>query len=95
MAHCNQCEADWQTRVERPVQCPRCHRVDWAEPKKARSVIHVSEVREFTPADMEAMPKPAGPSIMAEGFPVTIPAPKRCAECKGVLPYHQKGCSKR
>ena len=56
------------------MQCPRCHRVDWAAPKKARQTIHMSEVREFTAAEMEAMSKPAGASIMAEGFPVTIPA---------------------
>lgn len=31
---CNQCGADWEARVESPVQCPRCKRVDWAEPKK-------------------------------------------------------------
>ena len=94
MAHCNQCGEDWKSKVAKPVQCPRCKRVDWAEPKKA-SRIHVSEVAAFSVAEMEALPKPIGPSIMAEGFPVSIPAAKRCAECMGVLPYHQKQCSKR
>lgn len=76
MPHCNQCEADWQNRANtpHPIQCPRCKRVDWAEPKKARRLVHLSEIRELTPVELEALPKPGGPSIMAEGFPVTIPA---------------------
>jgi len=37
MPHCNQCDSDWTSRVERPVQCPRCKRVDWAQPRKSLS----------------------------------------------------------
>lgn len=36
MPHCNQCESDWDQRLKDriPVQCPRCKRVDWREPRK-------------------------------------------------------------
>ena len=79
------------------MKCCRCwyQFVRGAEPKKAGRMIHVGEVGEISPAEIEALLKPAGPSMMAEGFPVSIPAAKRCAECMGVLPYHQKNCSKR
>jgi predicted Zn-ribbon and HTH transcriptional regulator len=32
--HCNQCGGDWEPRVVMPIQCPRCHRLDWMGPKK-------------------------------------------------------------
>ena len=46
--HCNQCESEWVARPRSriPVQCPRCKRVDWAEPKKGiknASIIHEPE----------------------------------------------------
>src|SRR5271167_3046833 len=34
MAHCNQCDFDWNTRVKSPSCCPRCKRYDWSEHKK-------------------------------------------------------------
>ena len=37
MCHCNQCGSDWEPNARsggNPVQCPRCKRVDWREPKK-------------------------------------------------------------
>jgi|ERR1035437_9389303 hypothetical protein len=39
MPHCNQCEQDWEQRKlgGDPVQCPRCHRTDWREPKKGKN----------------------------------------------------------
>lgn len=42
--HCNQCESDWKKRVKAglPVQCPRCKRVDWAEPKKGERSVELS-----------------------------------------------------
>ena len=73
---CNQCGKSWGARKPNPIECPYCKRVDWAEPKKGKRAIHLSEVREIPAAEMEALPKLAGPSIMAEGFPVTIPAPE-------------------
>jgi predicted Zn-ribbon and HTH transcriptional regulator len=33
--HCNQCEYDWDSRVENPKQCPQCKRYDWNDEKKA------------------------------------------------------------
>ena len=33
--HCNQCDFDWESRVEEPRACPRCKRYDWREPKKS------------------------------------------------------------
>lgn len=35
MAHCNQCDLDWEPRVADPSCCPRCKRYDWAEHKKS------------------------------------------------------------
>ncbi len=35
MAHCNQCDLDWEPRVADPSCCPRCKRYDWAERKKS------------------------------------------------------------
>lgn len=37
MCHCNQCGSDWEPNARsggNPVQCPRCKRVDWREPRK-------------------------------------------------------------
>jgi hypothetical protein len=29
ICHCSRCGSSWRARVEAPVQCPRCKRVDW------------------------------------------------------------------
>ena len=34
MVHCNQCDLDWEPRVENPRACTRCKRYDWNQPKK-------------------------------------------------------------
>ena len=26
---CKRCNYEWESRVERPAQCPRCKRYDW------------------------------------------------------------------
>ena len=39
MAHCNQCDLDWDARVDHPVCCPRCKRYDWSERKKYRGNV--------------------------------------------------------
>ncbi len=31
---CKQCDYGWESRVEKPAQCPRCKRYDWKEDKK-------------------------------------------------------------
>jgi len=45
MAHCNQCEYDWEPDVPMPKVCTRCKRYDWAEPKKRRRGEVSDEVR--------------------------------------------------
>ena len=34
---CKQCGAEWTPRVENPVQCPRCKRVDWKEVQEEKN----------------------------------------------------------
>lgn len=36
-------------------------------------MIHLSEVAEYDPPEIEALASPDMPSIMADGFPVSIP----------------------
>jgi phage FluMu protein Com len=56
-AHCNQCGQDWTIRLKGrlPVQCPRCKRVDWSEPKKGaeggnnNSAVEMKTMRSQTP----------------------------------------------
>lgn len=42
MLHCEKCGASWEPRKKDgglPVQCPRCKRVDWQEPKNGGSDV--------------------------------------------------------
>ena len=42
MHKCNQCGSEWEGRhwVAVPVQCPRCHRTDWNQPKKNKERVN-------------------------------------------------------
>ncbi|MFA5379972.1 MAG: hypothetical protein WC455_29700 [Dehalococcoidia bacterium] len=31
---CRRCGATWTPRVDKPIQCPRCKRVDWDKTRK-------------------------------------------------------------
>ena len=34
---CKLCDYEWESRVEKPAQCPRCKRYDWRENKNEGS----------------------------------------------------------
>lgn len=91
MEHCNQCGSAWKSRIKSPVQCPRCKRYDWRQPKKGVRMIHLSEVASLSTEEIEAMQKPKGPSIMAEGFPISIPAMPKKKSGNGAFP-HKMAC---
>jgi hypothetical protein len=55
-------------------------------------MIHLSEVASLSTEQIEAMPKPTGPSIFAEGFPISTPAmPKKKMSGNGAFP-HKLSC---
>ena len=31
---CNQCEYEWESKLKKPKQCPRCKRYDWDQENK-------------------------------------------------------------
>lgn len=35
--HCERCKADWEARIEEPVQCPRCKSPYWNIPIRERA----------------------------------------------------------
>ena len=59
--------------------------------KKGVRMIHLSEVASLSTEEIEAMQKPKGPSIMAEGFPISIPAMPKKKSGNGAFP-HKLAC---
>ena len=42
--HCCRCDANWTgAKLERPVQCPRCHAVAWWRPAQQRPPTYHSD----------------------------------------------------
>lgn len=33
---CKQCDYEWESRVEKSVQCPRCKRYDWDKDREKK-----------------------------------------------------------
>ena len=104
--HCNQCESEWVARPRSriPVQCPRCKRVDWAEPKKRRG--HGGDDRSEEVQTVPQRPqRVAGPGngkqpkvdlqeVPAGASPVGLQdsgSVKSCPSC-GSMSGHQKWC---
>lgn len=74
-----------------PKECPECKSRRWNVPNKAVIEVAAEERQAFR--DMQVVQnfdegKP-GDSVLAEKKQVT-----RCPECFGVLPVHQKTCSR-
>ncbi len=95
MCHCNQCGSDWEPNARsggNPVQCPRCKRVDWREPRKG---VKNDELRG---AGIGAVGAVVG-SGNGAGVPVL---PKARGVQRGLLPSKRRtllmtkgGCSER